>query len=86
MPTNRADAAARHTGRLLCLHLALAMSLTAGSAVFGVDDHRLGLYLLWAALPLSAAAWALARFRQKRVRHEERSHHVGHPADWESVA
>ncbi|MGV2920712.1 hypothetical protein [Streptomyces alfalfae] len=67
MTTARADALARHTGRLLCHHLALAMTLTAAFTAHPVDSCRPALYWLWAALPLTATAWALARAHQKHL-------------------
>ncbi|MFF1377576.1 hypothetical protein [Streptomyces sp. NPDC058308] len=82
MTTSSADALARHAGRLLCRHLALAMVLTALFGLHPSDRYRSALYLLWAALPLTAAAWALARARQKRRLRHERSRHIARPDDW----
>ncbi|MEU6991049.1 hypothetical protein ABZ953_10390 [Streptomyces sp. NPDC046465] len=86
MTTSSADALARHAGRLLCWHLALAMVLTASLGLHPYDRLRPALYVLWAALPLTAAAWALARAHQKRRLRQERSRHTAQPDDWTPAA
>ncbi|MGV2917127.1 hypothetical protein [Streptomyces alfalfae] len=86
MTTPRADALARHAGRLLCHHLALAMALTAALTAHPAETWRPALYLLWAALPLTATAWTLARAHQKRLQRCERSRHTSHPTDWTPAA
>ncbi|MEV0125125.1 hypothetical protein AB0I16_26920 [Streptomyces sp. NPDC050703] len=86
MTTPRADALARHTGRLLCHHLALAMTLTAAFTAHPAETYRPALYLLWAALPLTATAWALARAHQKHHQRREYRRHISHPTDWTPAA
>ncbi|GAA2314196.1 hypothetical protein OKJ48_10070 [Streptomyces kunmingensis] len=72
-------------GRILCGHLALAMSGTATLVLLEAERYRAALYLLWAALPVTAAAWALARAHEKRRLRRERDAHTARPADWTSV-
>ncbi|MFI0241147.1 hypothetical protein [Streptomyces sp. NPDC016845] len=86
MTTHTATALARNLGRLLCAHLALAMAGAATVAWLDADRYRTALYVLWAALPASAALWALARVNEKRHLRRDRDADTARPADWTSVA
>ncbi|MEU8791013.1 hypothetical protein [Streptomyces sp. NPDC048643] len=86
MTAHTATTFARHLGRLLCLHLALAMVCTAAFTVRGGHSHRTALYALWAALPLTGVAWALARAAEKRESRRERDASTADPTDWTSAA
>ncbi|MFJ8827520.1 hypothetical protein ACIREE_37910 [Streptomyces sp. NPDC102467] len=86
MTTHTAITLARHLGRILCWHLALAMAGTATRVLPHADRYRTGLYLWWAALPVTAAVWALARANEKRHLQRERDTHTARPADWTPTA
>ncbi|MFF1515352.1 hypothetical protein [Streptomyces sp. NPDC058305] len=86
MTAHTATTIARLLGRLLCLHLALAMASAAASTVLGAHTHRTALYALWAALPLTGAAWALARSAEKRRSRRDRDASTADAADWTSAA
>ncbi|MEW2162512.1 hypothetical protein AB0912_05875 [Streptomyces sp. NPDC007084] len=86
MTAHTATKIARHLGRLLCGHLALAMASTAAVTVLGAHSHRPALYALWAALPLTGAAWAVARATEKRRMLHERNASTADPTDWTSAA
>lgn len=85
-PSPIATTITRHLGRLLCGHLALALTATATLATLGVHTHRAALYALWAVFPLTAAAWALARAAEKRHLRSERNARSADPTDWTSAA
>ncbi|MEU0787647.1 hypothetical protein ABZ341_39670 [Streptomyces sp. NPDC006173] len=86
MSASFASTIARRLGRLLCLHLALAMASTAAFTVLGVHTRRTALWALWAALPLTGVAWALARAGEKRQSRRERDTSTADPTDWTSAA
>ncbi|MYW65770.1 hypothetical protein GTY65_17160 [Streptomyces sp. SID8379] len=86
MNTHTATTLTRHLGRLLCWHLAAAMTLSAAYTLAHPHGHRVGLYLLWAALPLSSLAWALARACEKRHLRHDRERDTADPTDWTPIA
>lgn len=86
MTAHTATTLARLLGRLLCGHLALAMASTAAFTALGVHTHRAPLYALWAALPVTGIAWALARAAEKRRLLRERDASTADPADWTPAA
>ncbi|QQC87904.1 hypothetical protein [Streptomyces alfalfae] len=51
-----------------------------------MESCRPALYWLWAALPLPATAWTLARDHQKHLQRRERHRHISHPTDWTPAA
>ncbi|MFJ9041754.1 hypothetical protein ACIRF8_34950 [Streptomyces sp. NPDC102406] len=86
MTTHTAIALARHVGRILCWHLALAMTGSAASVLLDADRYDPALYALWAALPVTAVAWALARAVEKRHQRRERDARSADSADWTPAA
>lgn len=86
MTAHTATTLARHLARALCWHLALAMAGAATVAVLDADRYRTQLYWFWAALPVTALAWALARANEKRHLRREREAQTARPDDWTSVA
>lgn len=86
MSAPSASTIARGLGRLLCLHLALAMASAAAFTLLGARTHRTALYALWAALPLTGVAWAFARAGEKRRTRRERDASTADPTDWTSAA
>ncbi|MYT68271.1 MULTISPECIES: hypothetical protein [unclassified Streptomyces] len=86
MNTHTATALARHLGRLLCWHLALAMLCTAGYTLSAIHTHRTVLYLTWAALPLTALLWATTRALEKHHLNRDRAADTTHTSDWTPAA
>ncbi|MFG2312115.1 hypothetical protein ACGFS9_26130 [Streptomyces sp. NPDC048566] len=86
MTTTAATAITRRLGRLLCGHLALAMSATAALSVLGARGQHTALLVVWAAFPLTALAWALARADEKRRQVRDRNASTADPADWTPAA
>ncbi|MEV3854093.1 hypothetical protein AB0J38_07175 [Streptomyces sp. NPDC050095] len=84
--THTATALTRRLGRALGWHLTLAMSGAAGFALTGIRTHRTGLYVTWAALPLTALLWATARAYERRLLQRDRAADTAHADDWTPAA